>query len=591
MKELLEHPWIKVLIIATTIAMCSFALRETASITQPIVSALGEVLVPVAIAFALAYVVTPVADALGRLGLNRTVAAAAIFGLGSLLLVGAIALVVPVVVRQSVELSVQIFHGESYVDRNQNGRYDPGEPFDDVNRNGQRDPALLTRMAAFLEESQSRFKVNFGLGLGEPSLAFLARYEQDTHDLRAWLDQLVVAARQGRPAAEWPAQPANLPTEGDPELPWSPSWPGPLAKDVTEAEAYLPAADQPAWHGLMVRGGTALFHRHVEWLSALRHAKEGSNEGDPHAQRIQEAWKNRLGAEERRTASAYALDLERLSKAGQPAARDLLTSAGASADTPVSGEALSDIVARVEDSVKGSVDDLPTRVAGWAKSGMNNYDSVMSLAIGVLLIPIYSFFLLLGMPRIRTFTKEYLPARHKDQVVRITRDIERVVAAFFRGRLLICVICSLVGCLGFLLIGLFGVRVPYGMLWGIGIGLATAIPLAGLLFVIPAALLTLIQPGAGLADLVWVFAVYAIVQGVEAALIPAIMGREVELHPVTLIVALLLCGKLLGVLGLILAVPIAASFRILLREYFWPRLKQWAECGRWGASAGAPRNE
>ncbi len=54
------------------------------------------------------------------------------------------------------------------------------------------------------------------------------------------------------------------------------------------------------------------------------------------------------------------------------------------------------------------------------------------------------------------------------------------------------------------------------------------------------------------------------------------MGREVELHPVTLIVAMLLCGKLVGILGVILAVPIAASARILAREFLWPRVRKWA---------------
>jgi predicted PurR-regulated permease PerM len=581
MKELLEHPWIKVLIIATTIAMCSFALRETASITQPIIGALGEVLVPVAVAFALAYVVTPLADLLGRLGLNRMIAAGLIFGLGSLLIVGALILVVPAVIRQSVDLSVQLFHGESYVDSNQNSRFDAGEPFDDPNHNGSRDPALITRFAAFLEESQNRLKVNFGLGLGEQSLVFLSLYEQDTHDLRMWLDQVVLAGRQGRPAAEWPAEPAGLPPSQTSDQLWSPAWAGPLAKDVADAAPYVPEADRARWQSDLVRGGDALFRRHAGWITALRKAKEGNPGDDQLARRIVATWASRLGVDNRRSASIYALELERLAKAGQTAARDLLTSAGASADTTVNGDTVSAAVSHIEESVRGTVDDLPSRLGGWARTGLNSFDSVATFAISVLLIPIYSFFLLLGMPQIRSFIKAYLPSGHKTQIVRITREIEKVVAAFFRGRLLICIACALVGCLGFLVIGWFGVRVPYGMLWGIGIGLATAIPLAGLLFVIPAAALTMIQPGAGLTDLVLVFAVYGLVQGIEAALIALIMGHEVELHPVTLIVALLLCGKLLGVLGLILAVPIAASFRILLREYFWSRLKHWSETGAW----------
>ena len=586
MNNLLDHPWMKVLVIATTIAMCSFALRETASITQPIVSALGEVLVPVAVAFALAYVVTPVVDGLGRLGLNRTVAAGLLFGCGSLLLVGALVLIVPAVVRQSVDLSVQMFRGETYADRNNNGRFDPGENFIDTNLNQVRDQPLLSRFASFLEESQSRFRVSVGLGLDEQSLAFLSLYAHDTQELRSWLEQMVAAASQGRAVVEWPATPVGISTNAEAQ-PWSPTWPGPLAKHIDEALPYLPEKDRTEWQQRISAGGLVLFHRHAEWLSALHRAKDGVGSDDPQVQQILSAWKGHLSAEERKAVSSYALALERLAKEGQTAARDVLTSAGVNADGPVGGETLTDAVAKIEDSLKGSVDDLPTRIGGWAKAGVDSYGSVFSLAIGVMLVPIYSFFLLLGMPKIRNFIKDYLPTKQKNQIIRITRDIEKVVAAFFRGRLLICVICALVGSAGFFVIGLFGVHVPYGMLWGIGLGLATAIPLAGLLFVVPAVALTMIQPNAGVQDLIAVMAVYGVVQGLEACLIPLIMGREVELHPVMLIVALLLCGKLLGVLGLILAVPIAASFRILLREYFWPRVKSWASSGSWKPIDGA----
>jgi predicted PurR-regulated permease PerM len=89
--------------------------------------------------------------------------------------------------------------------------------------------------------------------------------------------------------------------------------------------------------------------------------------------------------------------------------------------------------------------------------------------------------------------------------------------------------------------------------------------------------MTMMEPNAGLLHVSLVIGVYILVQTAEAILIPLIMGRDIELHPVTLIVALLLCGKLLGVLGLILAVPIFATARILAREYLWPWLRQWAE--------------
>ena len=153
--------------------------------------------------------------------------------------------------------------------------------------------------------------------------------------------------------------------------------------------------------------------------------------------------------------------------------------------------------------------------------------------------------------------------------MRIIHDIEQVVAAFFRGRLIVCFICAVLVWIGFALIG-----VPYAAVFGLLIGLATAIPLAGLLFLVPAVLLTVLDGGdALLLRVSMVLAVYGVVQTLEmTVLTPTIMGREVELHPVLLIASLIFLGNLLGVFGLILAVPIAATARILSREFILPRL-------------------
>ena len=154
--------------------------------------------------------------------------------------------------------------------------------------------------------------------------------------------------------------------------------------------------------------------------------------------------------------------------------------------------------------------------------------------------------------------------------LRIIHEIEQAVAAFFRGRLIVCLICGLLVWVGFAIIG-----VPYAAVFGLLIGLATAVPLAGLLFLVPAILLTVLDGGdAVLLRVSMVVAVYTVVQALEmTVLTPTIMGREVELHPVLLIASLVFLGNLMGVFGLILAVPIAATARILSREFLLPRLK------------------
>ena len=583
MKSLLDHPWIKVLVIAATVATCSFALRETANITQPIAAALGEVLAPVAVGFAIAYVVMPLVDALGRLGIRRTFAAGLLFGIGSLLLAGTVALVVPAVVRQGIDLSIKVFQGESYVDRNANGRYDPGEPFDDANHDGQRNAAMLSRSLKWLEDGQNRLRVNLGLGLGETALTTIAVAAEDTAGLRRELGDLMKAARSYAPPGDWPV--ATHPSAG---TEWNPTWIGPTLREVEEHAALVPESDRVAWLGRLCAAGAELNRIALVLARAARRIQADANptqdkpeSQDPLILRLRTARMAHLTVEQREAATALALQLETAAKAGQGTSRELLNAAGAALDGEgaMGSQTVAALVARVEESVRSSLAEIPSKVGSWATSGAGGFDFALTWLLNLFLVPVYAFFLVLAMPSIRVGVRSYLPVAHKASIIRIIRDIEKVVAAFFRGRLLICVLCAITACSGFLVIGWFGITVPYGVLFGLAIGLATAIPLAGLVFLIPALALAMLEPGAGAMHAGAVIGVYLLVQGLEAVLIPAIMGREVELHPVTLIVALLLCGKLLGVIGLVLAVPIAASVRILLREWFWPRLASWSKGG------------
>ncbi|MBA3707942.1 MAG: AI-2E family transporter, partial [Planctomycetes bacterium] len=181
MKDFLSHPWVRVLVIATTIAMCSFAIRETASITQPVVQALREVLVPLAVGFAIAYMVTPMVDAISRQGgVRRFVAAGLLFAVVSIAVSTTFALVVPVVIRQGAALTARVFQGEQFEDRNHNGRFDSGEPFEDLNGNHNWDPGLLSSGLARLEAWQNHIKVKAQLAIDDSGLAFLELYANET---------------------------------------------------------------------------------------------------------------------------------------------------------------------------------------------------------------------------------------------------------------------------------------------------------------------------------------------------------------------------------------------------------------------------
>lgn len=587
MNDLLKHPWVRVLIIATTVAMCSMALRETASITLPIVTALRDVLVPVAIGFTIAYVLTPLVDVLSRRGLPRMLATGVLFAVFSLVMTIGVTVVVPTVIKQSTGIATRLFKGEDFTDLNGNGHYDEAEPYVDTNGNARFDSqGMLTNGMKWLEERQGQLRRLARLELDQPALSFLSYAMRETAAERTLIDAALAAARDGRPVEQWP-EPLRRDPPTDAPLAWDASWPGTTRPAVDDAFSKLVPEVRERWIRNLAAAGRAYAAKQVELVAALR----GVRRNDPFdqnpalAERVREiraAFKTPPTGEEEKAVKAYAQRLADEDKQDQPAIRDLM--AELRGDDRGS-QWLAPAVGALEKAIDSGMAALPSRVGGWALSGVGSIDAVLSFALDVLLVPIYAFFLILAMPAIRRGTKDHLPNWHRDQVLRIVRDIEKVVAAFFRGRLIVCLICSVLCYGGFLGVGIFGPSVPYALLFSMLIGLATAVPLAGLLFLVPAVVLNLLDGGTGLTAGMMI-GVYVVVQVLETVVLtPTIMGHEVELHPVTLIVALLLSGKLLGILGVILAVPIAATGRILAREFLWPWLRDVVNRPR-GPAAG-----
>ncbi len=564
MKEILDHSWVKVLLVATTVAMCSFALRETASVTLPVVNAVLDVAVPVAIGFVIAYVLTPVVDLISRrVGFGRWMAAVVLFATTTIVLLGGLVLLVPLLARQSADLASQVARGETFADRNGNSRWDEGEAYTDTNGNGVFDPSVINRITGWVQERQESLKRMANLEVDDAGLAMFSVYQDETRVPRLEIARLLAG---GEPAG---------PSPDDAPTAWDPNWPGPSAAEIEAA-----VSRRPQLEGHLDALGRAWAASHRRVIVAIRTLRGGTEDPDlvGLVANLRTAAGTRLGPEARSAAIAALRQLEGSERSGSVAAKDLLTElrGGGSA---VGGQALALAVAKIDEAVRSTLDRMPERIGGWAEASLGNLGAIGGFLLDTVLVPIYAFFLVLAMPAIRNGTRDLIPSNHKAGTLRIVREIERAVSAFFRGRLIICVLCAMVGVAGFLALQLFGTKVPYGVLFGVLLGLVTPIPMAGVVLAVPAMALTMIQPGATPVDGILVLIVYGLVQTTEAVLIPWILGREVELHPVWLIIALLLCGKILGVLGLILAVPIAATVRILGREYLWPRLRAWAAKG------------
>jgi predicted PurR-regulated permease PerM len=156
----------------------------------------------------------------------------------------------------------------------------------------------------------------------------------------------------------------------------------------------------------------------------------------------------------------------------------------------------------------------------------------------------------------------WLPRDHQTTIRRLSTDINNAVAAFIRGQGLVCLVLGLLYALGLTFVGL-----KYGLLIGIGTGIASFVPIVGwALGLIVALVLAALQFGPLPGPLVQVALVFVAGQAVDAALLsPKLVGEKVGLHPVWLMVALFVFSYLFGFVGVLVAVPVAAAVGVLVR--------------------------
>lgn len=221
--------------------------------------------------------------------------------------------------------------------------------------------------------------------------------------------------------------------------------------------------------------------------------------------------------------------------------------------------------------------------------GRRGFDTVLDVlgtiaTIGLLifLIPFYFFFFAMSYPRVVRFFRQLLPEKNKSRALELIGKMDRVVSAFVRGRIVIAAIMGLMLAAGWILCG-----VPYAIVLGLVSGVFSLVPyLVGLTLPIAIALLFFEQLGLppehrdvwlGMFGVIlWPTVVWMIVQFVETYILtPKIAGKAAGLDPVTVVVAVLAGGSLLGVYGMLLAIPLAACIKILITDVLAPRIDQW----------------
>lgn len=188
--------------------------------------------------------------------------------------------------------------------------------------------------------------------------------------------------------------------------------------------------------------------------------------------------------------------------------------------------------------------------------------SLLNIAMFFVVVPVVSFYLLLDWDNMIAKIDELLPRDHAPVIRKIFGDIDATLASFVRGQGTVCLILGTYYAVSLMIVGL-----NFGLVVGFIAGLVSFIPYVGAIVGGVLSIgLALFQFWGDWWMIAAVFAVFQVGQILEGnVLTPMLIGNSVGLHPVWLILALSVFGSIFGFIGLLVAVPLAASLGVVIR--------------------------
>ena len=195
--------------------------------------------------------------------------------------------------------------------------------------------------------------------------------------------------------------------------------------------------------------------------------------------------------------------------------------------------------------------------------------NVLTFITGILVIMLYVVFLLIDYHNMAARWRDYLPPSIRDDVSGFVEEFIQATNRYFRSQALVACCVAVLFAIGFFTIGL-----PLAILMGIFIGLLNMVPYLQIVGTIPCLLLAglkaLEQGDNFLGALGLVLLVFGVVQLIqETVLVSRFQGEAMGLSPAIILLSISVWGKLLGFLGLILALPLTCLGLAYYRRYLW----------------------
>ena len=186
--------------------------------------------------------------------------------------------------------------------------------------------------------------------------------------------------------------------------------------------------------------------------------------------------------------------------------------------------------------------------------------AITNITVTVLTVPFLLFYMLKDGYKLMPSILKFVPRKRTAQVEAMLQDMSNTLSKYISGQAIECIFVGICTAIGY---GLAGV--PYALLTGIFAGATNIIPYIGpYIGLVPALILSLTD---SFNTAVMAIIVCIIVQQIDGNLIyPNVIGKSVDIHPLTIILLLLVAGKIAGLLGIILCIPFYAIIKVIVKH-------------------------
>lgn len=226
------------------------------------------------------------------------------------------------------------------------------------------------------------------------------------------------------------------------------------------------------------------------------------------------------------------------------------------------GKELTEIELGFEEALRRFADSSSLKLGAFLRHLWDGSLALVNMVALFVVTPVVAFYLLMDWPKIIAKVDSWVPRQHVETVRGLATQIDRTLNGFMRGQVTVCLLLA-----AFYSIGLMTVGLKHGFLIGVTAGLLSFIPYVGSLTgLLLAGGMALSQFWPEWLPIIMVLGVFFAGQLIEGNVLqPKIVGDQVNLHPVWLIFALFVFGYLMGFVGMLVAVPLAATIGVLVR--------------------------